>query len=93
MVRDTSKLAYHSLDKTTQSDKIYRYLLKKQVATRREIAMALGLDVSAVAGRVNEMLGDTLEELERRPCPITGILAHPVRLKPKQMELLCGKTE
>jgi len=80
-MKDTSISAYRECAGVfaTQRERIFDYLKKVPDATRREIATALKLDVSAVSGRVNEMIAD-LEELPRRKCKITGIMAHPVRI-------------
>jgi hypothetical protein len=53
--------------------------------TRREIAYATGLEVSAVAGRVNALLHEkkVLHELPRRKCSKSGVSSHTVMLKPK----------
>lgn len=57
--------------------------------TRGEIAEATGMRLSSVTGRVNELLHRfVLNEGPRRPCRVTGINAHPLRLAPAQMDLL-----
>ena len=64
--------------------------------TRREIAKAVGLEVSAVAGRVNSLIHDkgVLHELPRRKCTQSGVSSHTVMRKPvgkpEQVELFEG---
>jgi predicted transcriptional regulator len=49
--------------------------------TRNEIAAQTGIRLSAVCGRVRELLdAGKLEELPRRACTLSGIGAHPVRI-------------
>lgn len=61
--------------------------------TRREIANATGLEVSAVAGRVNALIHEkgVLQELPRRKCSQSGISSHTLMRnpvgKPEQVEL------
>lgn len=56
--------------------------------TRSELAAKIGMRLSSVCGRVNELikLGYLVED-PRRPCRETSISAHPVRLPPRQMDL------
>ncbi len=58
---------------------------KTKSFTRREIAFATGLEVSAVAGRVNALIHDkeVLFELPRRKCSRSGISSHTVMRKPE----------
>ena len=84
MIKDTSFSAYREGNNTglfgTQKERILNFLKYTSEATRREIATALNMDVSAVSGRVNEMLNKEIEELPRRKCNITNIYAHPIRI-------------
>jgi DNA-binding MarR family transcriptional regulator len=53
--------------------------------TRAELAERTGLRLSSVCGRVSELLErGTLVERSRRPCSVTGVAAHVVRLAPAQ---------
>jgi DNA-binding MarR family transcriptional regulator len=53
--------------------------------TRAELAERTGLRLSSVCGRVSELIErGTLVERSRRPCSITGVAAHVVRLAPAQ---------
>jgi hypothetical protein len=69
---------------------------KTKTFTRREIAFATGLEVSAVAGRVNSLIHEkgVLFEMPRRKCSRSGISAHTVMRKPigkpEQVELFEG---
>lgn len=56
--------------------------------TRAELAQYLGLRVSSVCGRVNELLEQqAVVETPRRKCSVTGSSAHPLKLAPAQIEL------
>lgn len=56
--------------------------------TRSEVAAKVGMRLSSVCGRVNELIKlGYLVEGPRRPCRETNINAHPVKLPPRQMEL------
>lgn len=56
--------------------------------TRSELAEQTGIKLSAVCGRVSELLHlGTLEELPRRRCGVTGSNAHPVQLARAQRAL------
>lgn len=50
--------------------------------TRAEIAKAIGMPLSGVCGRVNELvhIKGVLEEMPRRACSVSGKAAHPVRV-------------
>lgn len=85
MIRETSKQVYKEInaDGTTskQQGKIISYLKVHPNVTRREIAQAMGIDVSSVAGRVNELINaNVLSEHPRRKCSISGRSAHPVSI-------------
>ena len=89
-MRDTSNLAYAEINASgqaeTQRERIYRFLEAlgpvHVTATRNEIANALGIPLSAVCGRVHELLeAGRIEELERRRCMVTGYQAHPLRVR------------
>ena len=59
--------------------------------TRAEIAQASGLRLSSVCGRVGELLErGAVEEAARRPCSVTGISAHVLRLARVQRELFAA---
>lgn len=89
MVRPTSIEAYRShAAKPRQIAKVYEYIKKFPKCTRRQIAKATGYDVSAVAGRVNELLSvEAIEECGRVTCPITGKSVMALRVVPAQCEL------
>lgn len=56
--------------------------------SRREIAMSLGLETSAVAGRCNELLASgQIVECGHIKCPITQRTVQAVRLAGQQPEL------
>lgn len=59
--------------------------------TRSELAQLIGMRLSSVCGRVNELIKlGYLLECARRPCKVTGISAHPVKLPPMQRQLLAA---
>lgn len=82
--RDTSRAALQMMIESgaagMQQARVLLYLRRKHRAlTRNEIAEAMGIRLSAICGRVNELLKSRLlTELPRRPCRITGVNAHPV---------------
>ena len=80
-VRDTSRIAYAVMDLAPQQAAIVRRLARHPGMTRREIATALHLDVSAVAGRVNELIAaGRLKECGQRSCKVTGRTAYALDL-------------
>lgn len=93
MIADTSLDAYRahrdSGELGAQQKKIMIFFhTKGGEFTRSELADKLGMRLSSVCGRVFELVEmGYLVEAERRPCRITGVNAHPVRLPPRQMEL------
>ena len=71
-----------------QIAKVFEYIKHHANCTRREIAKATGYDVSAVAGRVNELLSvELVEECGRKVCSVTGKSVMALRVAPSQMEL------
>lgn len=96
-VSDSSIDCYHShkIEFNHQEQTIMDFidLHPTKTFTRREIAFATGLEVSAVAGRVNALLHEkqVLHELPRRKCSCSGISSHTVMRKPlkkpEQVEL------
>lgn len=59
--------------------------------TRSEIARDTGMRLSSVCGRVNELVKlGFLVECPRRRCAVTGINAHPLKIPPRQMELIAA---
>lgn len=86
MVRQTSIEAHAAIQvdgvAATQVERIINYLERHANVTRREIARATGIEVSAVAGRVNTLVAsDVLVEHSSRKCSISGRNAHTVSLK------------
>lgn len=92
-VADTSLEAYRehreSGDLGAQQKKIMLFFhLKGGEHTRSELAEKIPMRLSSVCGRVNELIKlGYLVECVRRPCRVTGINAHPVKLPPQQLEL------
>jgi predicted transcriptional regulator len=90
---DTSRDAYavHKANGKlgAQQERIVAFLGERHGAwTRSEIAEATGIKLSAVCGRINEMVASGIvEDTPRRPCRVTGSSAHPVRLVPTQRAL------
>jgi DNA-binding MarR family transcriptional regulator len=83
-VRDTSRKAYDELKATkavsNQEHAILVWLSNQSSSrTRREIARGLGMETSAVSGRVNTLIKKRLvAETPTRPCPISGKTVHPI---------------
>lgn len=92
MIADTSLDAYRehrdSGELGAQQKKIMLfYHLEGGEFTRSELAEKIGMRLSSVCGRVFELLDmGYLVEGARRPCKVTGINAHPVKLPPRQLE-------
>ena len=56
--------------------------------TRAELAERTGLRLSSVTGRVHELISSgVIEEFSRRPCSISGVSSHVIRLAPVQRSL------
>lgn len=91
-VRDTSVEAFHDTkpQHPRQQTRILDILARRgQPMTRGELAAMSGIALSAVCGRVNELVGSgDLIELPRRPCKLSGRSAHPVGLPPVQLSLV-----
>lgn len=92
-IADTSLLAFQQLQSTGvlshQQKAILHFLAERPQGnfTRAELADHLGMRLSSICGRVNELLDPLqnhgrawLDELPRRRCSISGSLAHPVRI-------------
>lgn len=89
-VRETSIDAYHHFPaKPRQISKVYEYICKNDGCTRREIAWATSFDVSAVSGRVNELIkvGLVIESMAPIKCKITGKMVMALHVAPNQREL------
>lgn len=88
--RPTSIEAYRThAAKPRQIAKVYEFIKRYPRCTRRQIAKGTGYDVSAVAGRVNELLTvEAIEECGRVTCPVTGKTVMALRVMPVQAELL-----
>ena len=91
-VADTSVEAFHDTkpQHPRQQTRILAMLERSgRPMTRGEIAAISGIALSAVCGRVNELVKvGSLIELDRRQCRITGRSAHPVGLPPVQLSLV-----
>lgn len=94
MIADTSLDAYRehrdSGELSTQQKKIMMfYHLEGGEFTRSELAEKVGMRLSSVCGRVFELIEmGYLVEVARRPCGVTGVNAHPVKLPPRQLEMV-----
>lgn len=79
-VRDTSREAYQETteERAKCQQRILAALRKAGATSRRAIASMTGLEVSCVAGRVNELIkvGLVREQEQPQPCPITGRNVH-----------------
>ena len=85
MNRITSRISYKDLIESgkegTQVKSILRLLSTGESLSRREIADTCRLEVSAVAGRINELIKrDIVIEEAKRKCTISNKLIYPVRL-------------
>ena len=90
--RQTSVEAYQDISAKgitiTQAARILRTVGERKDMTRREIKDATGIEINAVAGRVNALLEQgALVECEPRKCSVTGRMVHPVRI-PQQQEVI-----
>lgn len=91
-VADTSIAAYHAMGPRLgrQQRTILQHMAKHahRDFTRSELAEATGERLSSICGRSRELLErQMLTEGPRRPCRVTGVNAHPLRLAPAQMDL------
>lgn len=84
-VRDTSKQAYHdTVDQRARCQRLILAALQELGATsRRAVAQHTKLDISCVAGRVNELIrAGAVREFEKpQPCPITQRNVHWIEMK------------
>jgi len=73
--KDTGKLG-------KQASAVLERMSPAKDYSRRELASLTGFDLSAICGRVNELLAlGMLEELSPRKCSITGKNIHPIKLR------------
>lgn len=73
--KDTGKLG-------RQASAVLQKMSPTRDYSRRELASLTGFDLSAICGRVNELLAiGMLEELPSRKCSITGKNIHPIKLR------------
>ena len=90
-VRDTSRDAYHGATHLeAQQQEIVTFLAKRcsRDWTRNEIAVATGMRISSVAGRVNKLVQlGVIAEGPRRPDRHTHIAAHALQLAPATSDL------
>lgn len=91
MIRETSRAAYHSLDLNDSEKKVMAFMHSLPpgfALNRRQISQRSFIPINCITGRVNELVAKGyLEELPAERDPVTGKSAHPVRVKPKQMDL------
>ena len=85
MNRITSRIAYKQLIEEgkshTQKSCIVRLLKHEYPLSRREIAKATNIEISAVSGRVNQLIKmGIVEETTMRKCMFSKRLVKPVRL-------------
>jgi len=89
-VASTSIEAYIEHKDTGKVGKQASVILEKMSPTtdysRKELARLTGFELSAICGRVNELLSmGLLEELPSRKCSITGKNIHPIKLRTKDV--------
>ena len=82
-VRDTSIEAYHDMkgsgELSVRQQEVLAALERGRDYSRAEIAMASGLRLSSVCGRVNELIKlGRIAEAPIRACKVTGRTVHPV---------------
>lgn len=91
-VTETSIRSYDALKSSGfkgQHAAIVSHMERGQIYSRRQLATMTGLETSAVAGRVNELVEDhILIVCGHIRCPITNRTVEAVKLADKQMELL-----
>jgi predicted transcriptional regulator len=85
MNRITSRIAYKNIIEEGKSDSqqgyIVRLLKHEFPLSRREIAKATNIEISAVSGRVNELINmGIVEETTMRKCMFSKRLVKPVQL-------------
>ena len=87
-VAQTSLEAYWDVKKSTQGAQhvaIMGYLERNRQwedYSRRELSVALEIDLNAICGRVNELIkSGEIVECEPRPCRVSGRRINPVRRK------------
>ncbi len=85
-VRSISIEAYQkhidSGKRSTQWMAIYAFINCQLPITRSEISDFIGIRMSSVCGRVNELIkAGLIEEHSRRKCKVTGEPAHTLTLK------------
>ncbi len=93
-VRDTSRHAYHEHRDSgrlgTQQRAVLEFLQAHpdRSYTRAELARDSGITLSAICGRVNELVSaGRVVEPYRRHCEITGKRVWALRAAPEQMEI------
>lgn len=92
-VANSSLAAYDELQQGRMAEckqKIINSMSHGMLYSRRQIAQITGLEVSCVAGRVNELLNvdKLLEVVGTIQCPITRRRVEAIALAPQQMELV-----
>jgi Mn-dependent DtxR family transcriptional regulator len=86
MVATTSKLAYREHRDAgkalTQEREIFEFIKKSRASwSRSELAERLGIRLSSVCGRVNELIADgKVTHADPRTCLVTGKTVRPVKL-------------
>lgn len=67
---------------------ILRFMQPGVIYTRKEVARALGLETSSVAGRVNELIDEEhIEVCGRKICPISNRNVEAIKLSTVQRPL------
>lgn len=96
MVATTSIANYHEHKRSgklgTQAANVLGFIERhvNQDWTRAELAQALGIPLSSVCGRVNEMLkADLIRPAPNRPCRISGKKVCPIQLTHQQERKVC----
>lgn len=90
--RDTSLQAYDGMQSKlgAQQQRIVSFLTThERPMTRGELAALTGLAINSVCGRVKELLdAGVLIEDPARACKFSGRSAHPLKVAPRQRELI-----
>lgn len=92
MPRDTSIDAYHDLEAAGvlggQQRRIMLFLhtYPQQSFTRAELAKLMGMRLSSICGRVNELIElGYLEDGDKRKCRESGRTCHVIRVRQMQL--------
>lgn len=79
-VRQTSLMAYRSVDKETLKGRVLECIIYNGEQTNTEISRKTGIPINIVTPRTNELIKDGILELgAKRECSITGYMCNTVK--------------